>query len=203
MTSTKFVAALAAGLLTLGACGSVSNDSDEATTEGAGTSELGDDSLSSSEGSESGTADDSSINVLRDGDEGEDAEYTVEVTVPEDWYEADKVGFDYQYLWSGNDWDDVLAQDFSGTEYEFSGNFFIDLLEDNLAADANITLRDESAELAGYPAIIIDVTYATESYTSLTYVDVAGHLWEFTVNAQTLEGIERGEAIIATAEFTG
>lgn len=203
MTSTKFVAALAAGLLTLGACGSVSNDSDEATTESAGTSELGDDSLSSSEGSESGTADDSSINVLRDGDEGEDAEYTVEVTVPEDWYEADKAGFDYQYLWSGNDWDDVLAQDFSDPEYEFSANFFIDLLEDNLAADANITLRDESAELAGYPAIIIDVTYATESYTSLTYVDVAGHLWEFTVNAQTLEGIERGEAINATAEFTG
>lgn len=203
MTSTKFVAALAAGLLTLGACGSVSNDSDEATTESAGTSELDDDSLSSSEGSESGTADDSSINDLRDGDEGEDAEYTVEVTVPEDWYKADKAGFDYQYLWSGNDWDDVLAQDFSDPEYEFSANFFIDLLEDNLAADANITLRDESAELAGYPAIIIDVTYATESYTSLTYVDVAGHLWEFTVNAQTLEGIERGEAINATAEFTG
>ncbi|WP_147599319.1 hypothetical protein [Flaviflexus massiliensis] len=187
MTSYKQAASLVCLLLLLTACGSVSND--EGTTPSEPKTTV-------SEGTETTTEPDLLTSKTAD------AEHTVEVQVPSGWYEAEKEGFDYQYLWEGNNWDDILAQDFTNTDFEFSGEFFSQLLENNLPSAETITVRDDSAELGGYPAIIVDVTYSTDSYTSLTYVDVDGHLWEFTVNAQTQEGIERGEAINATATFT-
>lgn len=179
LTSFKRAAALSA-ILVVSACGNVSNDEAEQTETGQTQSETLESDLSTEEA----------------------ADYSVSIDVPSDWYESDKAGFDYQYLWDGNDWDDILAQDFNDQSYDFTGDFFRDLLESNLPDAESITVRDDSAELGGYPAIIIDVTYTTDSYTSLTYVDVDGHLWEFTVNAQTQEGIERGEAINDTATFT-
>ena len=179
LTSFKRAAALSA-ILVVSACGNVSNDEAEQTETGQTQSETLESDLSTEEA----------------------ADYSVSIDVPSDWYESDKAGFDYQYLWDGNDWDDILAQDFNDQSYDFTGDFCRDLLESNLPDAESITVRDDSAELGGYPAIIIDVTYTTDSYTSLTYVDVDGHLWEFTVNAQTQEGIERGEDINDTATFT-
>lgn len=131
------------------------------------------------------------------------AEQSVSVTVPDDWYEGGpNEDFAYQYLWEGNNWDDILAQDFDTTDFIFSADFFVGLLEPTFAEKSTIEVRDENAELGGYPAIIIDIVYDSGSFTSLTYVDVDGHLWEFTVNSQTPEGLARGEEINQTATFS-
>ncbi|WP_182353853.1 hypothetical protein [Flaviflexus huanghaiensis] len=130
------------------------------------------------------------------------SQQTVEVTVPEDWYDVEpREGFEYQYLWDGNDWDDVLAQNFESEPYTFTAEFFVDLLKPAFETKSTIAVRDETADVAGYPAIIIDIVYNSGSFTSFTYVDVDGQLWEFTANSLTPEGLSRGEEINASAEF--
>lgn len=135
--------------------------------------------------------------------ESASATQSVQVTVPDDWYEiAPKEGFDYQYLWEGNDWDDILAQTFAAESFTFSPDFFVGLLRPSFGGNATIEVREDVADVSGHPAITIDIAYDSGSFTSFTYVDVDGQLWEFTVNALTPEGLRRGEEINATAEFT-
>lgn len=180
MNSTRLSAAALAALLALSACGE----------------DAGDDARTGSQELES------TIELMQT-EEAVEALHSVTVDVPEDWYEVDpKEGFHYQYLWEGNDWDDILAQDFETSDYTFAGDFFAGLLEDSLGAKSTVTIRDEKAELGGYPAIIIDVIYDSGSFSSLTYVNVEDRLWEFTVNSQTPEGLRLGEEINATATFT-
>lgn len=179
LTSIRLPAAALAALLFLSACGDDVGDNPSTGSPSSGTAF-----------------------ELMESSEAEPLWYTVTVDVPEDWYEVDtKEGFHYQYLWEDNDWDDILAQDFDTHEYTFTGEFFAGLLEESIGGKSIITVRDENAELGSYPAIIIDVVYESDSFTSLTYVNVEGRLWEFTVNSQTPEGLRRGEEINATAEF--
>lgn len=147
--------------------------------------------------------DEATVELMEDDEETAEVQRTVSIDVPDDWYEVQtKNGFRYQYLWEGNDWDDILAQNFDSRDFSFRGEFFVSLLEDSLGAKSTITVRDEEAELGSYPAIIVDVVYDSGSFTSLTYVNVEGRLWEFTVNSQTPEGLRRGEEINETAEFS-
>ncbi|WP_182172081.1 hypothetical protein [Flaviflexus equikiangi] len=176
MISTRFAATVLAGLLALSACGDTSETDSTATSRALGAVE-----------SETTTVSEPGVTVTR----------------PAGWYEVEpQDGFAYQYLWSGNDWDDVLAQYFETSDYEFSSEFFIDLLDSALGDTSTLEVREVQTEFAGYPAIIIDIVYTSGSYTSLTYVNVDDRLWEFTVNSQTPEGLRRGEKINSTAIFT-
>ena len=132
---------------------------------------------------------------------------SVTIDVPDGWEETETEGFEYHYVSPENYWDDILAQRVEGPYPDLDPDIFITVLETNLPTstgldDFEITHRGDTT-IDGYPGIIIDATYGgASSISSFTYVDTGDYLWEFTVNAQTPEGLAAGEAINATARFS-
>lgn len=133
-------------------------------------------------------------------------ELEISLSVPNDWDAISETdGFAYHYMWQGNDWDDILAQRFSPPYPAFEPDAYIEILNKNLsgheAGEAVVTFREDTT-VDGYPGFVLDVQWqSADTFTSLTYLDVDGVIWELTANAQTQEGLATAESINSEATF--
>lgn len=199
----------------LAACGSV----DEPKNNGSETNQSQGPSEEKSEGpttdqSEDPTEDqsedptkDPTDEPTTDEDTGGGVGENVEIDLPDGWEEVETEGFEYHYVSTENYWDDILAQKLAGPYPPVNPEMLISVLETNLPESTgfdNITLTHRGdIEIDGKRAIVIDAVYGPDSsLSSFTYVDAGDYLWEFTVNAETAEGLAAGEAINETAVFS-
>lgn len=200
-----------ASVAALAACGSV----DEPENNGSETSQSQDPTDEKSDGpttdqSEDPTedpTDDPTDGPTTDEGSGGGAGQNVEIDLPDGWEEVETEGFEYHYVSTENYWDDILAQKIAGPYPAVNPDMLISVLETNLSEstgfdDITITHRGDT-EIDGKRAIVIDAVYGPDStLSSFTYVDAGDYLWEFTVNAETPEGLAAGEAINESAVFS-